>query len=327
MEIIDPYKKIMLATDTGRNTRWIRFKNQLALHMMVWPGILFMFIFVYIPLAGYILAFQDYQITSSIFHCPWVGLKHFQALFQDSDFFLAVRNTFALGGLKFIAGFILPLFFALVLNEIPFLRLKKITQTGSYLPHFLSYVVIATIWMVFLDSKGMVNDILLRTGLLKKPIMFLAESKLFWGLGTIIEAWKETGWNAIIYLAAIAGVDPELYEAAVVDGAGRLKRIIHITLPAIAGTMIVLFIFNFGNMLSGGQTGSTASNFDQSYLLGNPFNHETSYVIQYYILDNGLKLFRYSYSTAASLLLAITSLLMMLLANWSAKKATGRNVL
>lgn len=327
MRTADPLKMRLPEPGGRRRTQKLLFKNQLGLHCMVWPGILFMLIFVYVPLAGYILAFQDYQISSSIFNCPWVGFKHFQDLLRDGDFFLALRNTFALGGLKFSVGFTLPILFALIINEMPLLRLKKATQTGSYLPHFLSYVVVATIWMVFLDPKGLINDLLLKIGLLKQPIMFLAEPKLFWGIGTMIEAWKETGWNAIIYLAAIAGVDQELYEAALVDGAGRLKRIIHITLPAITGTMVVLFIFNFGNMLNGGQTGSTASNFDQSYLLGNPFNHETSFVLQYYILNTGLKLFRYSYSTAASLLLAITSLAMMLFANWGAKKVTGRNVL
>ncbi len=305
------------------NKKLKEFRRQLPLQLMVWPGMLFLIIFCYMPMLGNVIAFTDYSITDGIFNSPWAGFKYFSQVFSDDDFYLTMRNTICMSSVKFVFTFIIPIIFAILLNEIPFLKFKKFVQTGSYLPHFLSYVVVATIWMVFLDPKGLVNSILLDSGIIGAPIEFLAESGLFWWIGTFIDCWKETGWNAIIYIAAIAGISPELYEAAITDGAGRIKRIIHITLPSITNTVIVLFILNIGNLLNGGPVGS---NFDQSYLLGNVFNRETSYVVQYYIVNIGLNEMRYSFSTAVSCVLSVISLILVLGANYGSKRVANRSI-
>ena len=305
------------------NRQLNKFRKQLSLQLMVLPGILFLIIFCYVPMFGNVIAFKDYSITDGILNSPWAGFKYFSQVFSDDDFYLTMRNTIGMSSVKFVFTFIIPVIFAIMLNEIPFLKFKKFVQTGSYLPHFLSYVVVATIWMVFLDPKGLVNSIMLNTGIIKSPVEFLAESRLFWWIGTFIDCWKETGWNAIIYIAAIAGISPELYEAAITDGASRIKRIIHITLPSISNTVIVLLILNIGNLLNGGPVGS---NFDQSYLLGNVFNRDTSYVVQNYIVNIGLNQMRYSFSTAVSCILSVISLILVVGANYGSKKVANRSI-
>jgi len=300
-----------------------RFSKQLPLQLMVLPGILFLVIFCYIPMFGNVIAFKDYSITDGIFNSPWAGFKYFAQVFSDDDFYLTMRNTLGMSSVKFVFTFIIPIIFAIMLNEIPFLKFKKFVQTGSYLPHFLSYVVVATIWIVFLDPKGLVNAILLNTGIIKSPVEFLSESGLFWWIGTFIDCWKETGWNAIIYIAAIAGISSEQYEAAIVDGASRIKRIKHITLPSIKNTIVVLLILNIGDLLNGGPVGS---NFDQSYLLGNVFNRDTSYVIQNYIVNIGLNQMRYSFSTAISCILSAISLILFVGANYGSKKVAKSSI-
>ncbi|MDF2986311.1 MAG: binding-protein-dependent transport system inner rane component [Eubacterium sp.] len=310
-------------TGQYRTGTFYRFRKQLPLQLMVLPGILFIIVFCYIPMFGNIIAFKDYSITGGILNSPWAGFKYFSQVFSDEDFYLAMKNTIGMSSVKFLFTFIIPIFFATMLNEIPFIRFKKFVQTGSYLPHFLSYVVVATIWMVFLDPKGLVNSLLMGTGVVKSPVEFLAEPKLFWWIGTFIDCWKETGWNAIIYIAAIAGISPEQYEAAIVDGAGRLKRIRYITLPSIKNTVVVLLILNIGDLLNGGPAGS---NFDQSFLLGNVFNRSTSYVIQNYIVNIGLNQMRYSFSTAVSCILSVLSLILFVVANYGSKKVADSSI-
>jgi putative aldouronate transport system permease protein len=234
-----------------------------------------------------------------------------------------MKNTLGMSLLKFAIAFPIPIIFALFLNEVPSLRLKKFVQTGSYLPHFLSYVVIATIFTIFFGNSGFFNETMQKLGIIEKPIEYLAEPKWFWWLGVIIDVWKETGWHAIVFLAAIAGINTEIYEAAKVDGAGRMRRIFNITLPNIKRTIVVLFILNFGNLLSGGPS---SSNFDQSYLLGNSFNKSTSYVVQYYTLHEGLNLMRYSFASAAGMVLSFISLGLMVIANYGSKKLSGESI-
>lgn len=300
-----------------------KYRSQWQFQVMVIPAVIFFFIFSYIPLSGLINAFLDYDLTDGFYGHSWAGLKYFKELFDDSEFLLSMKNTIGMSGLKFTFTFLSPLILALVLNELPFVKLKKITQTGSYLPHFLSYVIVATLWMIFLDPKGLINDLLMNTGLIQKPIEFLADSEWFWWVGTWIDCWQESGWNAIIYLAAIAGISQDIYEAAEIDGAGRFKRMLHITLPSISWTAGTLFIMNIGNLLNGGPVGS---NFNQSYLLGNSFNHETSYVIQNFIIDKGLNEMRFSFSAAANLIISILSVLLLLSANKISKKIFGQGV-
>lgn len=298
-------------------------KRQLQLQIMIIPAMVFFLIFSYIPVAGLANAFLEYSITDGFFGHKFVGLKYFRELFESDSFWLSMKNTLGMSAVKFLFTFTSPLLLALIINEVPYKWLKKATQTGSYLPHFLSYVIVATLWMVFLDGKGVINEILMLLHITDRPIEFLAEPKWFWWIGVWIDCWQESGWNAIIYLAAIAGINPDIYEAAEVDGAGRLKRIIYITLPSIAWTAGVLFVMNCGSLLSGGPV---ASNFNQSYLLGNSFNYSKSYVIQKFITDEGLNQFRFSFASAANLILSVLSVSLLLLANGVSRKIFGKKV-
>ena len=298
-------------------------KRQLQLQSMVMPAMICFFIFSYIPVLGLANAFLDYSITDGFFGHEFVGLKYFKELFADESFWLSMKNALGMSLLKFVFTFTAPLLLALFINEVPFKWLKKITQTGSYLPHFLSYVIIATLWMVFLDPSGVINEILQALHITNEPIEFLTDPKYFWWIGVLIDCWQESGWNAIIYLAAISGINPDLYEAAEVDGAGRFRKLINITLPSIAWTAGVLFVMNSGSLLNGGPV---ASNFNQSYLLGNAFNHESSYVIQTFITEEGLNQMRFSFAAAGNLVLSVLSVGLLLLANKVLKKVFGRTV-
>lgn len=300
-----------------------KFIRQWRLQIMVIPAMLFFFVFSYIPLSGLSNAFMEYSLTDGFYGHSFAGLTYFKELFSEPDFYLAMKNTFGMSLLKFGFTFLSPLLLAIILNELPFLRLKKLTQTGSYLPHFFSYVIVATLWMIFLDPKGLINEVLLNLGVVAQPIEFLAESKWFWVIGTAIDCWQESGWNAIIYLAAISGISPDIYEAASVDGASRIKKIFSITLPSIAWTAGILFIMNFGNLLNGGPVGS---NFNQSYLLGNAFNRERSYVIQTFIVNSGLNQLRFSFASAANLILAVMSVSLLVFANKVSKKIFGKGI-
>lgn len=306
-----------------KKNRWKIFRQQWRLQLMILPAVVFFFVFSYIPLSGLANAFMDYTLTDGFYGHAWAGLTYFKELFADPDFYLAMRNTIGMSLLKFCFTFFAPLLLALILNELPFPRLKKLTQTGSYLPHFLSYVIVATLWMIFLDPRGIVNDLLMQMHLISKPIEFLADSKYFWWIGTLIDCWQESGWNAIIYLAAISGINQDIYEAASVDGAGRLRKIRSITLPSIAWTAGMLFVMNFGNLLNGGPVGS---NFNQSYLLGNAFNRETSYVIQTFVINTGLNQLRFSFASAANLILSVLSVGLLVFANKTSDKLFGKSV-
>ena len=291
---------------------------------MVIPAMLCFFLFSYIPVSGLVNAFLKYDLTDGFYGKRWEGLTYFRELFRDKDFFLALRNTFGMSLLKFAFTFTMPILLALVLNELPYPRLKRLTQTGSYLPHFLSYVIVATLWMVFLDRRGPINELLRWLGAGRTPVEFLTDYKWFWWIGVIIDCWQESGWNAIIYLAAISAVSAEVYEAASVDGAGRIRRVFSITLPSISGTIASLFVLNMGNLLSGGPVGS---NFNQSYLLGNAFNHETSYVLQTFVIRTGLNQLRFSFAAAANLVLSVLSVALLFLANKASEKVFGDSVI
>lgn len=297
---------------------WKLFKSQLSLQMMILPSMLFLLVFAYIPITGNIIAFQDFRITSGFLGSSFVGLKNFTEMFSDPTFYMAMKNTVILSFLYLVVVFPAPLLFALLMNEIPFLRLKKIVQTTSYLPYFISFAMVASMWIFLLDAKGVVNQSLLLLHLVQHPIEFWTEPGLFRPLSLLVSMWKEVGWGAIIYLAAIAGINPELYEAATMDGANRIKKMTHITLPNLIPLFAILFILKIGTLFNG--------NLDQSILLGNSFNKETSYVIEYYSLQMGLELTRYSYATAVSSFQAVASLILVLIANWFSGKVSGNRL-
>lgn len=302
----------------------VRFKLQLYKQAFVLMGMLFLFIFSYIPMVGIIIAFKDYKLASGFagfFTSSWVGFKYFVEFFDDINFVPIIRNTIVISILKLIFTFPVPIILAITLNEARNQRIKKIVQTVSYLPHFISWVVVSGILFSFLNQQnGLVNQVLVLSGVVDESISFLSAPEYFWGMLIISDIWKGMGWWAVIFLAAIAGVEQQLYEAAVVDGANRMQRIWHITLPSIKGTIMIVLILSLGNLFGGGLGGS---NFDQCYLLGNPVNHKVSEIIQTYVLTMGLAQGRYSFAAAIGLLQSIISLVLIYTSNYTADRLSG----
>ena len=298
-----------------------RLLAQWQLQLLAALGLVFLIIFCYVPIGWNIIAFQDYKLAKGVAGSAWVGLKHFRSFLSDSTFWMALQNTLGMSLTKFAVNTIGPIMFAVMLSEIPHRRTKKAIQTFAYLPHFLSYVVVATLVHTILGNGGMLNQLLGALGLGQTKLLEKADS--FWWLGTFLDFWKETGWNSILYLAAISGANPELYEAASVDGAGRLRRIWHVTLPAIRWTFLMLLILNMGNLLAGGPVGS---NFSQSRLIGNAFTYRRSYVLDLYSLEVGMNNMRYSFATAISLCNSIVSMILLLSANRITQKLSGESL-
>ena len=294
-------------------------KNQLLL-LMVLPGVLWCLIFRYGPMYGALIAFQKYRVGDSILNGRWAGLYWFNKLFSHRQFGQLIRNTLSISILQLIFCFPVPVVFALLLNEVKYVRLKKLVQTVSYLPHFISWIIISGISFQFLSAGGIINTVLMKVFGMAKPINFMTDPKLFWGLAVFLDIWKEMGWWTIIFLASIAGINPDLYEAAQIDGASRMQRIRFITLPNITSTIVVVLIMTIGNLLGGGLSGS---NFEQSYLLGNSVNADTSEIIQTYVFKVGLQEGRYSYATAVGLIQSVISLILIFISNFVSKKIAG----
>lgn len=292
--------------------------SQKYLQLMVLPGVIWMFVFNYIPMSGIVIAFKNFKITKPISKAPWVGFEHFIEFFTDPNFSNIMINTLGISLLKLLIAFPLPILFAILLNEIRHARFKKTVQTISYLPHFISWVVLGGLMITWLSESGMINEIMVKFGLIGEPKAFLANPKYFWGLTVISDTWKEMGWSAIIYLAAISGIDQQMYEAATVDGATKIQKIIHITLPTIKGTIAIMFILAVANMLS--------SNFDQIFILKNVLNSSRSEVIDTYVYQMGMRAGRYSYATAIGLFKSVVALILLLTANYTTKKLQGRSI-
>lgn len=296
-----------------RNTFWQKLKQQKALVFMSVPFLIHVIIFKYIPIWGWVLAFQEYWPRKSIFQQTWVGFDNFRMLFNDPVFYQVLRNTLAMSVIKLILGTVSSIALALIINEVRFIPFKRAAQTVSYLPHFISWVVAANLVRDALSTDGgIVNDVLLNLNIIKEPIMFLGIPKLFWWIIGISHVWKEVGWGAIIYLAAMAGIDPSLYEASVIDGAGRLKQMWYITLPSIRPTISILLIMNMGYLLSAG--------FEQQYLLQNGRVIDYARVFTIYELDYGIKMMRYSFATAVGIFRSVVSLILVFFTNQFAKR-------
>jgi putative aldouronate transport system permease protein len=299
---------------------WPTFIQQKYLYMMAFPFVLWAFVFNYLPLWGWTMAFQKYKPGKSFFEQKWVGLQYFRELFQDDQFFNALRNTLAMSIMGLLAGFIIPIIFAILLNELRLQFLKRFVQTVSYLPHFVSWVVAAGIITKMLSTdNGAVNDLLLSLHLISEPIQFMAKGHLFWGIVTASDVWKETGWNTIIYLAAISGIGPELYEAARVDGASRLQQVRNITLPGIQTTIIILLIISIGHLISIG--------FEKQFLLGNNLVRDYSQTLDLYALNYGLGMGRFSFGTAINIFNSVVSVILLFVANGIFKKITKESII
>lgn len=309
----------MVTARKERNPFLQKLIDQKQLLLITLPFLLFIIIFNYLPLWGWIMAFQDYKPYLGISGSPWMGLEQFKLLFSDSDFYLGLRNTLAISSLKLVFNTITAITLALLLNEVRNAFFKRTVQTISYLPHFVSWVVAANIVYTALSPDGgIVNEVLMRLGLIREPILFMGENHYFWWIAALSEVWKEVGWNAIIYLAAITTIDPELYESASIDGAGRIKRIFAITIPGIMSTIKILLVLNIGFLLNAGM--------QQVYLLQNSANIEVSQILEIYILNYGLKMGRYSYATAAGIFNSVVSVVLVFAANRISRRIDGEKL-
>lgn len=281
------------------------------LYVMLLPGVFFFIIFKYIPMFGLAIAFQDYKPFKGIGGSEWVGFKHFERLFTEPDFLNILTNTLLLFGMNLLFYFPIPILLALMLNEVRFSFFKRTFQTLVYLPHFMSWVIIVSISFVMLTSDGgIVNELLAYFGFEK--VNFLLSPEWFRPTYIIQVIWREAGWGTIIYLAAIASVDPGLYEAARMDGAGRLRQVWHITLPAIRSVIIILLILKIGDVLELG--------FEHVYLLLNSMNREVAEIIDTYVYTAGLRQGKFSYSTAIGFFKSFIGLVLVMTANRLAKK-------
>jgi len=297
-----------------------RIWEQRDLQLMVLPAIILIFIFSYMPMYGIISAFQNYQLGDVMGLSEWVGLKHFHDFFIDPRFFRVMRNTLGISILRLLLGFPIPIIFAVMLNELKGTLFKRSIQTISYLPYFVSWVFVSSIVMTNLLSYdgGLLNYILIKIGSISEPIMFMGEPKYFWLIIVLSDIWKNMGWNAIIYLAAISAIDPELYQAANIDGAGRFDKIFNITLPSIRPTVVILLIFSVAGILNAG--------FEQIMLFTNNLNNkiltDVSSVLDTYVLETGMRQARYSYATAIGLFRSAASVVLLLIANTISRKVS-----
>lgn len=281
------------------------------LTLLMIPGIAYYLIFHYAPMFGIQLAFKDFIVMKGIWGSPWVGLKHFRVLFGYPSFWEVFRNTIVISAYKISVGFVMPIIFAILLNEIQHLSYKKVTQTLSYLPHFVSWVVLGGLFKQFLSpSIGPVNIVLKAIGM--KPIFFLGDPNWFRFTVVVTSIWKGVGWGSIIYLATIAGIDPQLYEAAIIDGAGRFRRIFHITVPSLAPVITIMLIFAL--------RGIVLDDFDQIFNLYNEAVYSVGDVLSTYIYRVGLQNFEFSLSTAVNLFRNLIAFVLIILANTAAKR-------
>ena len=295
-----------------------RALEQWDLQTLVLPGIILLIIFSYLPMYGLVMAFQEYRIGDFPGMSTWVGFKQFESLFTDPNFFLTLRNTLVISLLKLTIGFVCPIVFAVFLNEMRNGPIKRTVQTISYLPHFISWTVCALLMFDFLSiDGGAVNEFLMWAHIVDEPIGFFQDGKYFWGIALFTDIWKELGWNSIIYISAIAGVDAEMYEAADIDGATRSQKMWHITVKAIKPTIVLLFIMSVGGVLN--------ANFDQIMMLtknmGNAMLTEYADVIDTFVYRMGMQMGRFSFATAAGRFKAVINLALLLGANWIAGKA------
>jgi len=282
-------------------------------------AIAWVLIFCYGPMYGIVYSFYDYFPGKSLSASKFVGLKYYIEFFSLPDVWLIIRNTLVISTLGLTIGFIAPVILALLINELKGIKFKRLIQTISYLPHFVSWIVVASIIFTLLGSEGVVNDALLKMGIIDEPLRILGEGEYFWGLLTASNLWKGIGWSSIIYIAAIAGVDQELYQAGAVDGLGRFGMAWHITLPGIRPTVLLLFILGIGSLLNAG--------FEQQLLLGTPKTREYHEVIDTYVYRYGIQQGRYSFATAVGFMSSLLGLALVLITNKISKKMTDMSII
>lgn len=301
----------------GGNSIGKNIKKYKYLYIMLIPGIVYFVTFHYIPMFGITIAFKDFNMIKGIGASPWAGLKYFKQAFGSPYFFQTSLNTLIISIYKLLWGFPAPIILALLLNEVGNVRVKKSIQTVSYLPHFISWVVIGGMMVDLLSPQsGVINSIIEAFG--GEPIYFLASKRWFRTVLVISSIWKEIGWGSIIYLAALSGVDPQLYEAAEIDGCGKWKQTWHITLPGIAGTISIMLILRLGSILNAG--------FEQIFILYNPSVYEVTDIIDTWVYRTGIQGMQYSLATAVGLFKSVIGFILIVLSNWASQKISETGI-
>ena len=286
--------------------------SQWQLMIMSVPMFLYVLFFNYYPMYFWITAFQDYKPKLGVAGSKFVGLKNFEWLFGRADFINSIRNTLAMSVINLVFGTVAAVLLAVLLNEVRNRKFKRTVQTVTYLPHFLSMVIVVGMAQNLFASTGSINELLMGLGLVKEPVFFLGEGKYFWWMVGVINVWKEVGWGTIIYISAMTAIDPCLYEAASIDGAGRCQRILHVTLPGIKSTFVILLIMNIGHLMEAG--------FEIQYLLGNAQVLDYSQTIDVFVLKYGISKQQYGVATAAGMFKSIVAIILLMVANFTAKK-------
>ncbi|WP_120465352.1 ABC transporter permease [Paenibacillus aceti] len=285
-------------------------KRERFIYLLLLPGLLYFIIYRYLPMAGLVISFQDYNPFVGIWKSEWVGFKHFARMFEDSEVIHVLINTLQISVLQIFVAFPFSIILALMLNALRNETYKKLIQSMVYLPHFLSWVVVVGIFVVFMRGEGLINSILAQFGL--SGIPFLTEPALFKPIIVLQTIWKEAGWGTIIFLAALSGVNPALYEAAVIDGASRFRQLWHVTLPAIRGVIVTLFILRLGSVLDTG--------FEHIFLMLNPFNMESGNVLDTYVYYKGIQQGNISFATSVGMFKGVIGLILVVSAGKLAKR-------
>lgn len=295
------------------------YRRQLPLQIMVIPGIVFMIIFCYMPIYGLSIAFKNYTVIDTISSADWVGWYNFKIVLSDKYFWQSVLNTFGISFLKLLIGFTTPIILSIMIYELRDGPFKRIIQTISYLPHFLSWIVLGGMLINWLSTTGLLNQILLMLGVVDQPTNLLLDADKYWWIAAISDTWKEAGWGTVLYLATMAGIDPTYYEAARIDGASRIKQITSITLPLMKTIISLNFILTISGLLK--------ANLDQTLVLMNSQNQVRAEVIDSYVYRMGLAQGDFSYATAVGLGVSVVSLILLVMANKITRKINEESVL
>lgn len=294
-----------------------KLKTQLTYHMLMMPACVLLILFSYIPISGLVMAFQNYSPAKQIFHSPFVGLENFRKLLTLNNIGQVIWNTVFISIMKIVAGLVVPIAFALLLNEVRSRRFVRSLQTVVYLPYFLSWVILASVFIDLLSpSNGIVNQIIVMLG--GKAVFFLGDQGWFPYIMVVTDTWKGFGFGTIVYLAALTGIDPSLYEAAMVDGANRLQQTRHITLPGMRSVIVLLSVLSLGSILDAG--------FDQIYNLYNPLVYETGDILDTLVYRIGIGGMQFSLSTAVSLLKSVVSFVLILISYKLADRFAGYRI-
>jgi len=290
------------------------------LWIMLLPAMVYIFIFCYIPMYGAQLAFREYSFEAGITGGPWVGMKYFNQYFQSSMFWSTLKNTFTISATSILLGFPAPIVLALIINQIRSQKWKRTVQTTVYIPYFISTVVLVSMLNVLFAKKGgVLSDFMKMLHLVPENANLIGQAKYFVGMYVGSGIWQSMGWNSIIFIAALSSVDPQLYDAAKIDGANRWQRIIHIEFPVLVPTIMILLIMNMGGILNVG--------FDKVYLMQNTLNLKASQVISTYVYDVGVKSSQFSFGSAVGLFTNVVNFIFLLSANWISKKVTGNGLM